>query len=91
MLLKYSLRFSALLLVAVLVCACCAPTAYAVETGEETEVIDAEITEEVTEEVEAVVDEIPDDLYQSYVLGCLFFFVIVIVFYFSYKLIAMFF
>lgn len=36
-------------------------------------------------------DELPDDLYQSYVLGCLFFFVAVILFYFCYKLFAMFF
>lgn len=36
-------------------------------------------------------DELPDDLYQSYVLGFLAFFVVVVIFYFGYKFIAMFF
>ena len=91
MLLKNLPRLSAFLLVAVLACTCIAPTAYAVGPEAEPEIIDAEVIEEVTEETEPVIDEIPDDLYQAYVLGCLFFFVIVIVFYFSYKLFAMFF
>lgn len=91
-------RFSVLLLVIFLICVSCAPAAYAVGPDVEPEVMDAEIVEEtepaieeVTEETEPVIDEIPDDLYQSYVLGCLTFFVVVIVFYFSYKFIAMFF
>lgn len=84
-------RFSVLLLVIFLICVSCAPAAYAVGPEAEVEIIDAEVIEEVTEETEPVIDEIPDDLYQSYVLGCLFFFVIVIVFYFGYKFFAMFF
>lgn len=91
MLLKYPLRVIPLLLAVVLICMSWAPAAYAAESESGSEVIDAEIVEEVTEETEPVIDEIPDDLYQSYVLGCLFFFVIVIVFYFGYKFFAMFF
>ena len=98
MLLKYPRWLTALLLVAFLICGNCVPAAYAVGPDAEPEVMDAEIVEEtepaieeVTEEEEPVIDEIPDDLYQSYVLGCLTFFVVVIVFYFSYKFIVMFF
>lgn len=91
MLLKYPLRLSAFLLAVFLICGNCVPAAYAAESESGSEVIDAEVIEEVTEEEEPVIDEIPDDLYQSYVLGCLFFFVIVIVFYFGYKFFAMFF
>lgn len=91
MLLKYPLRLSAFLLAAVLICMSCAPAAYAVGPEAEVEIIDAEVIEEAIEETAPVIDEIPDDVYQSYVLGCLFFFVIVVVFYFGYKFFAMFF
>lgn len=72
-------------------------------TGEKTGDTETETTTENTDtgttESESTVvyiqvpaeDELPDDLYQSYVLGCLFFFVVVILFYFAYKLFAMFF
>ena len=48
------------------------------------------ITEIVYVEVPAV-DELPDDEYQAYMLGCMVFFVAVVLFYFSYKFIKMFF
>lgn len=91
MLLKYPRWLTALLLLAVLICGNSASAAYSVESDTEPAVIDAEVIEEFTEETAPVIDEIPDDVYQSYVLGCLFFFVIVIVFYFGYKFFAMFF
>lgn len=59
------------------------------EAADETETTE-ESTEE-TEEAEPVEGEITDAQYKAYVLGCLFFFVAVTLFYFSYKLFAMFF
>lgn len=62
------------------------------ETGEETTSSGSSSSEPTVVYIQVPAeDELPDDLYQSYVLGCLFFFVVVIVFYFSYKLFAMFF
>ena len=64
------------------------------ETGSTSESTDTGTTETEPTVVYIQVpaeDELPDDLYQSYVLGCLFFFVAVILFYFCYKLFAMFF
>lgn len=58
---------------------------------EASEEISASVMEYEPEEAEEEVAAIPDDLYKSYVLGCLFFFVIVTVVYFSYKFFAMFF
>ena len=89
MLLKYPLRLTAFLLAVVLICANCAPAVCA--AGPEPEVVTVEVIEEVVEETEPVIDEIPDDVYQSYVLGCRFVFVAIIVFYFGYKFFAMFF
>ena len=94
MLLKYLPRIVALFLMVYMIFGASKVLTFAVETEEDQTVMEAEVeesTEEVTEETELEIDEIPDDLYQAYVLGCLFFFVIVIVFYFSYKLFAMFF
>lgn len=56
---------------------------------DETEEPETEIPDDFVTEV--VVDDIPDDTYQAYVLGCLFFFVVVILFYFAYKFLKMFF
>lgn len=91
---KALLRPVSLLLMALCVFSVCVPLASAVDNGSfssEAAVI-SEITEEdVTEEIEAVEGEISDVQFKAYVLGCLFFFVVVILFYFSYKLFAMFF
>lgn len=96
--------FSAILLLAVFcITPLFYPVVYAAELLEESnpslEIIRDTETEVITEDTENVeeettepsVDQIPDDLYQSYVLGCLFFFVAVILFYFAYKFLKMFF
>lgn len=52
----------------------------------------SEITEDGgAEEIVTMEGEITDAQYKSYVLGCLFFFVIVTLFHFSYKFLRMFF
>ena len=91
---KVLLRPVALLLMALCVFSACVPLACAVGDGSSSSeaAVISEITEdEVTEEIEAVEGEITDAQYKSYVLGCLFFFVAVILFYFCYKFLRMFF
>lgn len=65
------------------------PSEAPADTPEENPVSIMEYALEEAEEEKP--DAIPDDLFKSYVLGCLFFFVIVIVAYFSCKFFAMFF
>lgn len=78
----------------------CVPSAYAVESDSSavestviSEVAEEETTAEETteEEAEPVEGEITDAQFKAYVLGCLSFFVAVILFYFSYKFLRMFF
>ena len=91
---KALLRPVALLLMALCVFSACVPLACAVGDGSSSSeaAVISEITEDGgAEEIVTMEDEITDAQYKSYVLGCLFFFVIVTLFYFSYKFLRMFF
>lgn len=88
---KVLLRPVLLLLMVLCIFSACVPVAHADEITDEPVASEAVVVSEVTEETESVEGEITDAQFKAYVLGCLFFFVVVILFYFSYKLFAMFF
>lgn len=101
------LRPVVLSLMALCVISACVSVAYAADpteaiteeiTGEFTDETNIETIEETTtetteesEETVTAEGEITDAQFKAYVLGFLFFFTVVILFYFSYKLFAMFF
>lgn len=94
---KVLLRPVLLLLMVLCIFSTCVPVAHADEITDEPaaseSVVVSELLEEMeaTEETESVEGEITDAQYKAYVLGCLSFFVAVILFYFSYKFLRMFF
>lgn len=91
---KTLLRPVSLLLVALCIFSACMPLACAVGDGSSSSeaAVITEIAEgEDSHEIISVDGEITDAQYKAYVLGCLSFFVTVILFYFSYKFLRMFF
>ena len=96
---KLTLRFAALWFMALCLFTACVPLAFAADTGDSSAIESAVISDLTGDssaasgsaDVELVEGEITDAQFKSYVLGCLFFFVVVILFYFAYKLFAMFF
>lgn len=84
-----------LLAFVVLFASCSFPAAYAAEPSDG-DVIDADIVQdaepaESADTAEPADGGITDAQFKAYVLGCLFFFVIVILAYFAYKFFSMFF
>lgn len=88
---KVLLRPVLLLFMVLCIFSACVPVAHADKITDEPAASESIVVSELLEETESVEGEITDAQYKAYVLGCLSFFVAVILFYFSYKFLRMFF